>query len=130
MAPKRLFFWHVGLAFGMIFSGLPAQATPEDLYNGQGKRDPFVPLVTMATRKVASGLIGVQSVDEISVQGIIYDPKNGSMVIVNDSLLKEGEEEGAVKVLKVDPGGALLSVNGIEGYKAQYQSEQPKKDRA
>jgi len=43
--------------------------------------------------------------------------------------LKEGEEQGAVKVLKIESGGALFSVNGIEGFKAQYQSEQPKKDQ-
>ena len=50
------------------------------------------------------------------------------MLIANGTLLKEGEEQGAVKVLKIEPGGAHFSVNGIEGFRAQYQSEQPKKE--
>ena len=104
------------------------QPSPDKLYDARGRRDPFVPLVTQTTRQVASGLIGVQSIDEISIQGVIYDPKKGSMVIVNGSLLKEGEEEGTVKVLKIETDGALFSINGIEGYKAQYASEQPKKE--
>ena len=124
----RLFLWHVCPAFGMIFFSVCAGASPEELYDAHGKRDPFVPLVTQTTRQASSGLIGVESLDEISIQGIVYDPKNGSMVIANDSLLKEGEEQGAVKVLKIEAGGALFSVNGVEGYKAEYQSEQPKKD--
>ncbi len=82
-----------------------------------------MPLVTTASRQVASGLIGVESLDEITLQGIIFDPKNGSMVIANDSMMKEGEEQGAVKVLKIEADGALFSVNGIEGFKAQYSSD-------
>ena len=131
---ERLFLWHLSTAFGIIFAvthaaaaqDVPAAQTArsaaEELYDARGRRDPFVPLVTLATRQVASGLMGVQSIDEISIQGVIYDPKNGSMVIVNDSLLKEGQEEGPVKVLKIDKDGALFSVNGIEGYKTQYTS--------
>ena len=49
-------------------------AAPEDLYNARGKRDPFVPLVTKETRQTASGLVGVENVEEISIEGIIYDP--------------------------------------------------------
>ena len=112
----------------MIFADSFLYAAPEDLYQAHGKRDPFMPLVTQTTRRTASGLVGVENIDEISIQGIIYDPKAGSMIIANDSLLKEGEEQGAVKVLKIEPSGAFFSVNGIEGFKAQYQSEQPKKD--
>ncbi len=115
----------------MIFFNVSAQAAEaapaDELYSARGRRDPFVPLVTQSTRQVASGLLGVQSIDEISIQGVIYDPKNGSMVIVNDSLLKEGDEEGTVKVLRIDTDGALFSINGIEGYKTQYVSEQPRK---
>lgn len=140
---RRFFLWHLLTAFGMIFLVMEASAapdevqgvgsapsSPEELYNAGGRRDPFVPLVSQTTRQTASGLVGVQSIDEISIQGIIYDPKKGSMVIVNGSLLKEGEEEGAVKVLKIQTDGALFSVNGIEGFKAQYPSEQPMKDQS
>jgi len=125
---RRLFLWNVWVAFGIIFSGSFVQAAPEELYDAHGRRDPFVPLITQTSRQAASGLIGVESLDEISIEGIVYDPKNGSVIIANDSVMKEGEEQGAVKVLKILPDGALFSVNGIEGFKAQYSSEQPKKD--
>ena len=124
----RLFLWYVCSAFGIIFFSVRAIASSEQLYDAHGRRDPFAPLVTQTTRQMASGLIGVESLDEISIEGIVYDPKNGSIIIANGALLKEGEEQGAVKVLKIEADGALFSVNGVEGYKAEYQSEQPKKD--
>ncbi len=112
------------MIFSINLTALAAEMAPaEELYSAKGRRDPFVPLVTQTTRQVASGLLGVQGVDDVSIQGIIYDPKNGSMVIVNDSLLKEGDEEGSVKVLRIDADGALFSINGVEGYKTQYASE-------
>ncbi len=120
--------WHVLPAFAIIFSISPAWAAPEDLYDAHGKRDPFVPLVTQTSRQIASGLIGVENIDEIKIEGIVFDPKNGSMVIANGCLMKEGEEQGAVKVLKIAKDGVDFSVNGIEGFKAQYPSEQPKKE--
>ena len=125
---RRFFLWNLWGAFGIIFSVTASSAAPEDLYSSRSRRDPFVPLVTKETRQAASGLVGVESLDEISIEGIVYDPKNGSMIIANGTLLKEGEEQGAVKVLKIEAGGARFSVNGIEGFKAQYQSEQPKKE--
>ena len=118
----RFFLWNVCLAFGIIFLESYAWAAPQELYDARGKRDPFVPLVTATSRQTASGLVGVESLDEITLQGIVFDPKNGSMVIANDSMMKEGEEQGAVKVLKIEAGGALFSVNGIEGFKEQYPS--------
>ena len=122
------FLWYLGPAFGMILTVISANAAPEDFYNARGKRDPFVPLVTQTSRPVAPGLIGVESIEDISIEGIVYDPKGGSMVIVNHFLLKEGDEQEAVKILKVRPEGVLLSVNGVEGFKIQHKTEQSKKD--
>lgn len=132
MLRRLRFLWHLVLAFGMIFSvnaaAEEAKSSPDaaDLYSAVGKRDPFVPLVTLTSKQVRTGLLSAQSVDDIAIEGIIVDPKNGSMVIVNGALLKEGQEEGPIKVIKIDPQGALFSVNGVEGYKSQY-SDQPVK---
>ncbi len=125
-APKflHLFLWYVGTAFGIIFSSCAEAAEVKDLYKASDLRDPFVPLVTQNQTPVASGLLGVERIEEISIQGIVYDPKNGSIVIVNDALLKEGEEQGAVKVLKVEPNRVLFMVNGVQAYKAQYEDEE------
>lgn len=121
-----LFLWILLLSFGMICSVEAEPPDAETLYNSHGKRDPFLPLVTLTTKE-SSGLLGVESIDEIVVEGIVYDPKNGSIVIVNGSVLKEGEDIGNVKVLEIKPNGATFSVNGMEGFKAMYE-EAGKKD--
>ena len=108
----------------MIFVEFAAEAAEEGLYNPRGKRDPFVPLVTTATR-VSSGLVSVENAEELTVEGIVYDPK-GSIVVVNGTVLKEGEELGAVKVLKIKSDGALFSVNGVEAFKPLYEDTKKK----
>lgn len=111
------------LGFGMIYSPEAAIAAGErSLYDPHGKRDPFVPLVTLAT-KVSSSLLGVENIDEITVEGVVYDPKKGSVVIANGSVLKEGEEFGSVKVVSIKPNGAVFSINGVKDFKAMYQEE-------
>ena len=118
------FIWIVLLASGMIFLSCFSQAAEEALYNPRGKRDPFVPLVT-STMRVSSGLVSVENIDELSVEGILYDP-SGSVVVINGTVLKEGEELGAVKVLKISPDGALFSVNGVEAFKPLYDDSNKK----
>ena len=72
----QFFLWIVLPAFGMIYPLCTIKADEQHvLYDAHGKRDPFVPLVTLST-KVSSGLLGVESIDEIMVEGVVYDPKN------------------------------------------------------
>ncbi len=115
------FLWISFMAFGMIYASSNAQAA-EKRYNVKGKRDPFVQLVGSNTHSAVAGLMGVETVEEITIEGIVHDsnPKN-SIVVINGSVLKEGEESGPVKVLRIDPQGALFSVNGLEGYRALYE---------
>lgn len=124
MQKKRSFLWILWSAFGIILSCFNAYAVDESLqYDAHGKRDPFVPLVTMTMRE-APGLIGVENVDELNVEGIVYDDKKGSVVVINGSVLREGEELGAVKVIKIKPNGIVVTINGVEAYKEMYQQEQ------
>ena len=107
----------------MIYPSYVAAAdSGKAVYDPHGKRDPFMPLVTLAT-KVSSGLLGVENIDEIVVEGIVYDPKKGSIVIASGSVLKEGEEFGNVKVVSIKPNGAEFSINGVQAFKALYQEE-------
>lgn len=122
MRNGRFFLWILLVAFGMIFLSEPSNAAAAAVYNAHGKRDPFVPLVTFTTRE-SSGLIGVEGVDEILIEGIVYDPKKGSIVIMNGSVLKEGEEVGNVKVTVIKPDGVTFLLNGIEQSKSMYQEE-------
>src|SRR3989338_2399037 len=80
------FLWILSASFGMI-CGVEAATSGEDsLYHSHGKRDPFVPLITMTSRE-AAGLLGVENIDDIIIEGIVYDPKHGSVAIVNGSVL-------------------------------------------
>lgn len=118
---KRLFFWILVSAFGIIGSVQAVLADETAAYDTHQRRDPFVPLVTQSIRE-ASGLAGIESADELKIEGVVCDPK-GSVVIVNGTVLKEGEEVGALKIVKIDPGGAHISINGSESYIPLYKEE-------
>ena len=98
----------------------------ENLYTAKGKRDPFVQLVTTGARPSAGGLLSVESIEEITVEGIVYAGHKDSIVVANGSVMKEGDEVGNVKVLEIKPDGAVFAVNGVESYKPLYQEETKK----
>jgi len=125
MLKNSLKRWILFISFGNIMSAGTTLAA-ELVYDPHGKRDPFVPLVTTQSKE-SSGLLGVEQIEEVNVEGIVYDKKNGSVVILNGSVLKEGEEMGSVKVLGIKPDGVLLSLNGVEGFKTLYQEEKKNK---
>ena len=126
---KRAFLWILSFAFGIIMSGGASAAEGTGLYHAQHKRDPFVPLVGNTTRRSAAGLLGVENIDEIQIEGVMLDadPRE-SVVVVNGSMLKTGEEVGGVKVLAIRQEGAQFSVNGVEGFKPLYQDETKSKN--
>ena len=125
-SPFQFFMWLFCAVFGMIcfeFQVYGAEAE-RSLYSAKGRRDPFVQLVGTGAKASAGGLLSVESVEEVSIEGIVVDPNpKQSIVVVNGSVLKEGDEVGSVKVLKIQPDGASFSVNGIEAYKPLYQGE-------
>lgn len=102
------------------------EAAENPTYDGKDKRDPFVPLVTLTTRDTAGGLSGIEGADDLKIEGIVYDP-NGSVIIVNGQVLKEGDEKGGVKVLKIDPAGAKFLISGTESYVRLYRDETKQK---
>lgn len=124
LGPFRFFWWNLLLAFGMICTSSALMAAEESMYNAHGKRDPFIPLVTLTMRSSSSNLLGVDSIDDLVIEGVVYDPQQGSVVIVNGTVLKEGEELGGVKLVKVKVSGAFFLINGVSGFKEIYQ-EQP-----
>ncbi|MBI4431895.1 MAG: hypothetical protein HY592_00200 [Candidatus Omnitrophica bacterium] len=114
--------WILSLAFGIIFqTSLGYADEVKSLYDSHGKRDPFMPLVSLTARQ-AAGLLSVQNIEDLRVEGIVHDPK-GSMVIVNGSLMKEGEEAASVKVVDVQAAGATFLVNGVEAFVPIYKEE-------
>ena len=118
----RLFLWTLISAFGIIFCEGSVMAGEEVGYNSHGRRDPFAPLVTQNAR-IAAGLSGVETAEEVKIEGVVYDPKHGSVVVVNGTVMKEGEESGNVKVIQIKSDGAWFLIGGTRVFKRMYQAD-------
>ncbi len=117
---KRFFSWQLCALFGMIFFEWTASHASEVKYDARGRRDPFVPLVS-ANATVSSGeLLSVEKIEDLRVEGVVFDSKKGSVVILNGQMMKEGQEIGNVKVIKIKPAGVEVSIAGQEGFKPIY----------
>ncbi len=91
--------------------------TASETYDVGSKRDPFVPLVT-GVREVTQGLYGVETVDDLTLEGVVIDPANGSVAIVNGEIVREGEVRDNLKVIKIQSDGVLFEINEIQQFKA------------
>ena len=118
-----IFLWILFLCFGIMVPD-SSKAAEERLYHAQGKRDPFIPLVASTMRPSVGALLGVETIDDIQIEGIAVDPDPAqSVVVVNGSVMRTGEEVGSVKVLAIQKDGVQFSVNGTEAFKSLYQEE-------
>jgi hypothetical protein len=72
-------------------------------YDGQGKRDPFIQLVTSDGRfvKLEHEAQAKPEDVKISLEGIIYDKYGISYAVVNGSIVKIGDSIGEYTVLKI-----------------------------
>ena len=76
------------------------------------KRDPFVPLVGEGSSVYLSTLDMITNEKDIRLEGIIYDNVKESAAIINGEVVKEGQEVGFIKVLKIEQSGVSLSLEG------------------
>ncbi|PIQ89011.1 MAG: hypothetical protein COV72_05050 [Candidatus Omnitrophica bacterium CG11_big_fil_rev_8_21_14_0_20_42_13] len=80
------------------------------LYKAQGKRDPFIPLVT------PEGLIRSFE-DEADksgfyLEGIIYDYSGESLAIINGEIVKKGEIVAGMEILDIEKDKVVVLQNG------------------
>ncbi len=117
----RSFLW-IPIFSSVMIVACQADAAEKALYTAKGQRDPFVQLLSAGAKQAVSGLIGVDSLEDIRVEGVVADANpNLSIAIVNGTVMKSGEEIGVVKLLNIGTDGVLFSVNGVEGFKPLYQ---------
>lgn len=87
-------------------------------YNSKGKRDPFTPLIGEGAIYEVKQAVDINSIEDVSLEGILYDEKGGSSVILNGMVLKEGNKIGAVVVDKIEPKKVILLIgeerHGVE----------------
>lgn len=87
-----------------------------ETYTNSGKRDPFVPLVT-GEKTAVRGLYGVESAEDLTIEGIVIDPVKGSVAVVNGEIVQEKEVRDNLKVLKIQSDGVLFEINEIQEFK-------------
>ena len=75
-------------------------AQNEYTYYSKGKRDPFIPLVTSEVR-TSLGLRVVETIEDIKLEGVIFDPFGKSMAVLNGEVVKEGDKIYNVEIVKI-----------------------------
>ena len=85
-----------------------AFAAEEVLYDSGNRRDPFVPLAGGNDTSVTTTSSGIK------LEGIIYDPGERSMAILNGKSYQKGEVVGNATVVKISKDHVVISVNGEE----------------
>src|SRR3989338_633967 len=88
--------------FSCIFASLCNIIFAQEVfvYDSKGKRNPFIPLVTMEGRLVK--LDKEEATGELRIEGIIYDKHGRSFAVVNSSVVAIGDMVGDYQVLKIE----------------------------
>ena len=108
---RRRFFGAVGLGSFLIAVGaIRAQGE----YLPKGKRDPFVPLLTPEGQRIhpPGEEEPVAGRAAVTLQGIVFDPQAESYAVINGRIVREQEEIDGMKILKIEPDGVTVLVDG------------------
>jgi len=80
-------------------------------YDSHGKRDPFVPLISI-DRPAASRLGDVTSVTDVKLEGIASSPGGKMAAILNGELVKEGDRFGDIEIKNITKKTVTLMIGG------------------
>ncbi len=86
----------------------------ESIYDSKGRRDPFIPLITRTAKATMAGLENAQSVDDIMLEGIVWDKGGGSIAILNGIIVQEGDEIGNVMIETINNDNIFIHINRIK----------------
>ncbi|MDI6605883.1 MAG: hypothetical protein QME65_01905 [Candidatus Omnitrophota bacterium] len=93
----------------MLVNCQDALAGSDFVYDTAQRRDPFVPLVSADGRLLN---LNKETLQELQVNGIIYDGKGSSYAIVNSIVVKSGDMIGEFKVLRVEEDKVVFDKKG------------------
>ncbi len=78
-------------------------------YDSAAKRDPMIPLIG------PNGLIAQKAMrSDFNIEGIILDPKGGSVVVINGEVYKAGDQINEATVVQILQDRILLSQDDEE----------------
>ncbi len=102
------------LFLSLVFCPSPLVYAQEDdtfKYEIGSNRDPFIPLVTKDGKlTVTYGTLN--SINDVILEGILYDVAGKSVVIMNDLVLQEGARVGGIQVKIIEEDRVILSFEG------------------
>ena len=78
-------------------------------YYSKGRRDPLIPLILSQTR-ASLGLQAVETVEDVTLEGIIYDPFGSSIAMINGEIIKEGEKINNVEMVKIRSNSVTVKI--------------------
>ena len=87
-----------------------AFAQDEFVYDAKGKRNPFIPLVTPDGQLIK--LQEEEKKSELSLKGIIYDKSGDSFAIINDEVVKTGDNFLNNQIVKIEEHKVIINKNG------------------
>ncbi len=93
------------LAFLFFFYNCASVLGQEIRYDSAGKADPFIPLVS------EDGIVAAPKFDpsDIHIEGIIFDPNGGSMVLINGEFYKEGDSVAGANLISIFRDRVIMS---------------------
>ena len=103
--------------------GMEIRGEAEEFVYKKNKRDPFLPLVT-EDGKLLQAFGGV-ALEDVYLEGIIWDPEGGSIAMINGMILRQGETLGDFKILKIQKDQVVLQAeDGNHFLKLEKDSEE------
>ncbi len=104
-----LFVLGTGMMLFVCFSDAEETAFS---YSDNGRRDPFWPLVSPSGAVLVYG----ENIDfaDMTLEGIIYDPRGERLAIVNGKIVKASDNVGGFAVISVEEERVVLQKDGKE----------------
>lgn len=109
MPKTKYIFYFALLSIFMARTAVSEDLDVEFVYNANGLPDPFVPLIT-DKMAVKPGLVGIESIEDIQLEGIVWDPTKESMVILNGMIVRENEEVNNIKLIEIKPTSIRIMI--------------------
>lgn len=111
MSSKNKFFFfgcfsaiiiYIQLAVVLSMDALAAEVKQGEVYvyDSQGKRDPFLPLVSLDGR-ILEPQIAKDGEGKPQLEGIIYEAGNTSYAVVNGEVVRAGDASGPYQILEI-----------------------------
>ncbi|MGE5308310.1 MAG: hypothetical protein ACM3OC_04435 [Deltaproteobacteria bacterium] len=102
----------VCLLIVLVLCAAASARAQEFVYDSQGKRNPFIPLVTPDGRLVKLEAETVKSDLDLKLEGIIYDKYGISYAVVDGQVVKIGDTIGDYQVLRIEEKRVIFMREG------------------